>query len=80
MRKDRRIPEYWHELDKLWDMIVTIIKAVDARWTIIKDLPQRLVELDVTDTTETIQIIAQLKLARILRNMLTVIKILMKDC
>ena len=58
-------------MKKLWNMQVTIIPIViGAFGTVIKGLLKGLEDLEVGDLVETIQTIALLKTARILRRVL----------
>ena len=68
--KDKYLDLAW-ELEKLWNMKVTIIPIIiDALRTVTKELVQWLEDLEITGRVETIQTTALLKSARILRRVL----------
>ncbi len=59
------------ELKKLWNMLVTIMLIViGAFGTVTKGLLKRLEDLEIGGRVETIQTIALLRTARILRRVL----------
>ena len=69
-KKDKYLDIAW-ELEKLWNMNVTIIPIVfGAFGTVIKGLFKRLEDLKVGGRVETIQTITLFRTARILRRIL----------
>ena len=69
-RRDKYLDLAW-ELKKLWNMKVTVIPIVIvALGAVIKELIKRMGELVIRSRVETIQTIALLRSARILRRVL----------
>ena len=66
--KDRQIPGLVRELKKLWNIRVTVTPIlIGVLRTVLKDLKERLEELEIRERIETIPTTALLRMTRLLR-------------